>query len=116
MQGGVVEQLCQIRSQTVLARILVCLDDARQRMCVNGACQAPVERIGHRRGRALDRALGTQKISKRGTASSAAMTRIDERKRREAVLANKRAGALAAGASRGRQRLERLVRHTLGKR
>ena len=44
------------------------------------------------------------------------MTRIDERKRRETVLANKRAGALAAGASRGRQRLERLVRHALGKR
>lgn len=44
------------------------------------------------------------------------MTRIDERKRRQTVLANKRAGALAAGASRGRQSFKRLVRRALGKR
>lgn len=41
---------------------------------------------------------------------------VDERKRRQAVLTNKRTGALAAGASRGRQRLKRLVRRPLGKR
>lgn len=41
---------------------------------------------------------------------------VDERKRGQAVLANKRTGALTAGASRGRQRLKRLVRRPLGKR
>lgn len=44
------------------------------------------------------------------------MPRVDKRKRRQAVLANKRAGALAASTSRGRQRLKRLVRRLLGKR
>ena len=85
-------------------------------MRVNGTCQAPVERFGHRRRRTLDRALGAQQVSKRGTASDAAITWIDERERGQAVLANKRTGALAAGASRGRQRLKRLVRRPLGKR
>lgn len=44
MQGGVVEQLRQIRSQTSLARILVRFNDARQRMRIDGARQAAVER------------------------------------------------------------------------
>ena len=42
MQGGVVEQLRQIRSQTSLARILVRFNDARQRMRIDGARQAAV--------------------------------------------------------------------------
>ena len=116
MQGSVVEQLRQIRCQTALARILVRLDDARQRMCIDGTRQAAIERLGHCRRRALDRALGTQQIPKRGAASDATMTRIDERERCQTILADQRTGTLAASASRGRQRLERLVCHVLGKR
>ena len=44
------------------------------------------------------------------------MARVDERKRGQTILADQRTGALAAGASRGRHRLERLVCHVLGKR
>ena len=116
MQGSVVEQLRQIRCQTALARILVRLDDARQRMCIDGTRQAAIERLGHCRRRALDRALGTQQIPKRGAASDATMTRIDERERCQTILADQRTGTLAASASRGRQRLERLIRRALGKR
>ena len=116
MQGGVVEQLRQIRSQTSLARILVRFNDARQRMRIDGARQAAVERLRHCRGRALDRTLSAQQIPKRGATSGAAMTWVDERERGQAVLANKRTGALAAGTSCWRQCLERLVRRALGKR
>ena len=73
------EQLRQIRSQASLARVLVRLDDARQRMRVDGTCQAAIECLGHCRRRPLDRALGAQQIPKRGAASDAAMARIDER-------------------------------------
>ena len=55
-------------------------------------------------------------IPKRGAASGAAITRVDERERSQTVLANKRTGALAAGTSCWRQCLERLVCHPLGKR
>ena len=116
MQGGVVEQLRQIRSQTSLVRILVRFNDARQRMRIDGARQAAVERLRHCRGRALDRTLSAQQIPKRGAASGAAMTWVDERERSQAVLANKRTGALAAGTSCWRQCLERLACHPLGKR
>ena len=116
MQGGVVEQLRQIRSQTSLARVLVRFNDARQRMRIDGARQAAVERLRHCQGRALDRTLSAQQIPKRGAASGAAMTWVDERERGQAVLANKRTGALAAGTSCWRQCLERLVCRPLGKR
>ena len=116
MQGGVVEQLCQIRCQTALARILVCLDDARQRMCIDSARQAAIEGLSHRRRRTLDRALGTQQVSKRSAAPRAAVARIDKRERRQALLTNKRTGTLATGASRGRKNLECLMRRALGKR
>ena len=60
MQGGVVEQLRQIRRQASLARVLVRFNDARQRMRIDGARQAAVERLRHCRGRALDRTLSAQ--------------------------------------------------------
>lgn len=44
------------------------------------------------------------------------MTWVDERERGQAVLANKRTGALAAGTSCWRQYLERLACRPLGKR
>ena len=116
MQGGVVEQLRQIRRQASLARVLVRFNDARQRMRIDGARQAAVERLRHCRGRALDRTLSAQQIPKRGAASGTAMTWVDERERGQAVLANKRTGALAAGTSCWRQCLECLACRPLGKR
>lgn len=108
MQGGVAAGSLPDTAPGV-ARLRLCtrFNDPRQRMRVNGTCQAPVERFGHRRRRTLDRALGAQQAPKRGAASSAAMPRVDERERGQAVLANKRTGALVASTSRGRQRLKR---------
>ena len=85
-------------------------------MRIDGARQTAIECLRHCRGRALDRTLSAQQIPKRGAASGTAMTWVDERERGQAVLANKRTGAFAAGTSRGRQRLKRLVRRVLGKR
>ncbi len=75
MQGGVVKQLRQIRSQASLARILVRFNDARQRMRIDGARQAAIERLGHRRGLPFDRTLGAQQVPIRSTAPGAAMAR-----------------------------------------